>query len=167
MLKRFLIVFIAILGFIGCNGPKKPKNLISKNKMVNILIDAKLVGSANAVNRKTLEDKGILPNTYIYNKYNIDSLQFAESNIYYTYQIKDYEEIYQMVNDSLEKLKEHYKNIQKEEQKKRVKKSEDSLSEVLKTRDSIKFPKGKNSAKPAPSIDDKTIQELENLDIEL
>ena len=33
----------------------------------------------------------VSPVTYIYEKHQIDSLQFAESNEYYAYDIKDYE----------------------------------------------------------------------------
>ena len=139
MLKQFFIVFICTLFLTACGGPEKPKNLISKKQMVNILIDAKIVASANAVNKKTMEENGVFPDTYLYNKYNIDSLQFAESNAYYTYYVKDYEEIYEMVKDSLEELKAKYKELQETDRKEKEKKHKDSLDAILKKRDSIKF----------------------------
>ena len=51
MILKRLILFVGIIFIaLACNkldGPEKPKNLISKGKMVNILIDAKLITSAN------------------------------------------------------------------------------------------------------------------------
>ncbi|TWO33741.1 DUF4296 domain-containing protein [Seonamhaeicola sediminis] len=146
ILKRLLLLLASILTIVACSGPKKPKLLISKKKMVNILIDAKLIATANGVNKKTMQDSGVYPNTYIYNKYSIDSAQFAESNTYYTYNIKDYEEIYQIVKDSLDKLKEHYTALREEERKKAEQKSKDSLDAILKKRDSIKLSKGIDSS---------------------
>ncbi|WP_299553583.1 DUF4296 domain-containing protein [Seonamhaeicola sp.] len=145
MLKRFIIVFISVLTIVGCGGPKKPKNLISKKKMVNILIDSKLIASANTINRRILEENGVFQDTYIFEKYNIDSTQFAESNAYYAYHIKDYEEIYLMVKDSLDKLKAHYKELQDKERKEAEQKSKDSLETVLKERDSVKLSKVSDS----------------------
>lgn len=168
MLKRFFIVFMPVLVLVACDGPKKPKNLISKKKMVNILIDAKLIASAKNVNRKTMEEKGIYPDTYIFNKYNIDSTQFAESNAYYTYRIKDYEEIYLMVKDSLAKLKATLKEQQEKEIGEREKKSRDSLNAVIKLRDSLKLPNDQEDSLDLNKI--KThlkIEELESIDDEL
>ncbi|APY10628.1 hypothetical protein BWZ22_04960 [Seonamhaeicola sp. S2-3] len=148
-LKPFLLVFILIL-FIGActGGVKKPKNLISKDMMVNILIDAKLITSANTISRRTLEENGVFPDSYIFNKYGVDSAQFAQSNAYYTYKVKDYEEIYTLVKDSLDKLKAKYKALQEQEQKE--KKIKDSLKAIelealSKKRDSLKTVKNKDS----------------------
>ncbi|RED44775.1 DUF4296 domain-containing protein [Seonamhaeicola aphaedonensis] len=139
ILKRLLLLLISVLTIIACSGPKKPERLISKREMVSILIDAKLIATASGVNKKIMQDSGVYPNSYIYNKYNIDSTQFAESNTYYTYNIKDYEEIYQMVKDSLDKLKEYYTALRDEERKRAEQKSKDSLEAILKKRDSLKF----------------------------
>ncbi|WP_406685630.1 DUF4296 domain-containing protein [Seonamhaeicola sp. MEBiC1930] len=147
ILKRILIFILFLFVAVSCGGPKKPKNLISKDKMVNILIDASLLASANASNKRILEEKGIYTNanTYVLNKYNIDSLQFAESNTYYTERIKDYEEIYQRVKDSLELLKGKFKELEEKERVEREQRSKDSLDAVIKKRDSITLFKGKDS----------------------
>ena len=55
ILKRFTIYLSVILLASACYNsgkPKKPDNLIAKEKMVDILIDAKLIASANSANRK-------------------------------------------------------------------------------------------------------------------
>jgi hypothetical protein len=76
--------------------------------MVGILIDVAIINSAKGINKSIIENNGILPDVYIYNKHQIDSLQFVLSNEYYTYNIKDYQEIISKVNDSLNTLRSKY-----------------------------------------------------------
>ncbi|WP_188651897.1 DUF4296 domain-containing protein [Yeosuana aromativorans] len=116
------------------NKPDKPKHLLSKKEMVNIIIDLKLMASSNGSNRKILEDNGVYSDDYIYKKYHIDSLTFASNNAYYSFYINDYEAIYNKVKDSLEALNEFYKELEKEELKE--KRKQDSISKIRK-KDSI------------------------------
>jgi hypothetical protein len=142
ILKRFILSLSIILMVSACNtfnGPKKPKDLISKEKMVAIIIDAKLIASSNYANKKTMTDSGIDPKTYVYKRHHIDSLQFALSNNYYAYHLKDYEEIYNKVNDSLEGLKTIYKDLQAKEWKEKTKREEDSIKALSKLKDTISF----------------------------
>ncbi len=44
----------------------------------------------------------------VYEKYGVDSIQFAESNLYYTAQIQEYEEIFEEVERRMKILKETY-----------------------------------------------------------
>ena len=141
ILKRLIIVFIIIFTGIGCNnlkGPKKPKNLISKGKMVDILIDAKIITSASSKNKIIMQDSGLHTNTYLYKKHNIDSMQFALSNNYYAFHIEDYEDIYTLVSDSLAKLKAKLKEKEAEEWKEKTKREADSLAKVFKEQKKIK-----------------------------
>lgn len=147
MLKQFTLYICIILTVISCNigAPKKPKNLISKAKMVDILIDAKLLGSATYVNKNIMQNHGIDAGNYVFKKHGIDSLQFALSNEYYSYYIKDYEEIYNNVIDSLEKLKVFYKAQELKEKREKEKREKDSLSNLLKVKDSISIIKTRDS----------------------
>ncbi len=136
---RAFIVFILIFGFLGCESVKKPDNLISKKKMINILIDARLIASANGANRKTMEKNGVFVNEYIYKKYNIDSLQFAESNAYYVRKLSDYEDIYLKVKDSIDSLTVKYEGILQKETLKLEKIKADSIEVNTGKRNSMKF----------------------------
>lgn len=141
ILKRFSIYFVLLLIATACykyDAPEKPKNLISKDKMVDVILDIRLLSSANGVNRKTLEKSNLQPESYVYTKHKIDSLQFAFSNDYYAYYVKDYEAIYTKVKDSLELLKTHYLDVLKEEAL--VKKRQDSIKVLnnKKKKDSIR-----------------------------
>ncbi|PNQ75081.1 DUF4296 domain-containing protein [Hanstruepera neustonica] len=121
-MKKALIFSTGILMVIfSCKDnmePTKPENLISQDEMVNILIDLSLVSSAKGLNKKILENNGITPDRYVFEKHKIDSIQFAESNAYYAYFIDDYSNIYVRVKDSLEKLKMKYVRLEQAENKK-------------------------------------------------
>ena len=167
ILKRFAIYLSVILLASACHNsgePKKPDNLIAKEKMVDILIDAKLIALANSVNRKIMKEHGVKLNTYVYTKHNIDSLQFALSNEYYAFHIKDYEAIYVKVKDSLEILKIKFIETEERIRAEQEEKGADSL-ELITEKDALGLFKIKDSAKvfiSKDSLSEKLIQkELE------
>ena len=137
--KRLSIFIGVILVATSCyqySKPEKPKDLIPKDQMANILIDIKLLTSANGKNKTILETNNLHPETYIYRKYNIDSLRFASSNNYYSYYAEEYNEIYSKIKDSLGTLQNVLKDIEKKEEEEKEKEAE-------KRRDSIKLVKDK------------------------
>jgi hypothetical protein len=174
ILNRVIVLIGIVFVATACNklkGPEKPKNLISKNKMVNILIDAKLITSSSSKNKLIMRDSSLNLDTYIYEKYNIDSLQFALSNNYYAFHIEDYEEIYTKTTDSLEKLKAVLKEQEAKEWKEQTKREADSLEKVLKEKQRLKSldkdSLGLNILKDSIKIDEafleESIEELEDL----
>lgn len=90
---------------------------MSEDNMVNVLVDLAIMSSAKGVNKSKIENKGIIPDAYIYKKNNIDSTIFAESNAYYAFDIKKYDAIYLRVKDSLTVLRDQYKVIETREKK--------------------------------------------------
>jgi len=123
---RFIKYGIILIIFIGlsCQDVKhmdKPKNLIPEDKMVDILTEMALLNAARNYNKIMLEQTGIKPDQYIYEKFGIDSVQFEKSNAYYTEKYDDYERVFDKVKDSLQSLKAHFDELVEEE--KRVKDS--------------------------------------------
>jgi hypothetical protein len=150
-LKRLVIYVGIVLLLASCyqyKKPDKPKDLISKDKMVDILIDVKLIASANGVNKTIMENKGLNPETYVFDKHNIDSLQFALSNDYYAFYSKEYEEIFTKVIDSLTQLGVIYKALEIKEEKEaaEAKKIQDSINHII-SKDSLDLIKTKDSLK--------------------
>src|SRR5690606_11680668 len=90
------------------------------------------ISSASSINKRTMQDSGVVVNDYVFKRHNIDSLQFAESNNYYAFHVKEYDAIYNMVSDSLEKLKEKLKEQEANEWKVQTKREEDSLKAIQK-----------------------------------
>lgn len=123
MIKRFgLLIFILGLCF-ACNKiekPKKPDDLIEKNKMVDILFDVFVFNAAKGTDKRILETNNVTPDVYIYKKYQIDSLQFVKSNNYYAYDIKVYEEMIGKVEAKIKAAKDKYqKEIDLEEERRK------------------------------------------------
>lgn len=101
----FLVVF-SFLASCQSDTVEKPDNLIPEDKMADIIYDLSILQAMRNSNQSVLDSNSLNPNTYIYKKYKIDSLQFAKSNQYYaTKSIKKYDQLYQSVNDRIVKNK--------------------------------------------------------------
>lgn len=84
---------------------KKPENLIPQDKMATILLDLSILNATKTAARNKFEDSGIEVMDFLYNKYGIDSTQFAQSDLYYASNPLIYQEIYQSVKDKLDVAK--------------------------------------------------------------
>ena len=134
-MKNLLYVFILLLTFscqTAVEKPEKPKNLISKSKMVDVLYDMALMSAAKGINKKLIENKGVKPDKYIYAKHNIDSVQFSKSNTYYSHDIKTYQDIYGKVKQRLQEDKKAFNVDLDNEKKKR-----DSINALKKKSDTL------------------------------
>jgi hypothetical protein len=103
---------------------QKPENLIPQDKMVLIFKELAIVNAAKGTNIGNLKDNGIEPTTYLFEKFEIDSAQFVDSDRYYASKPLLYETMYKDVETKLENQR-----IQLEA----MKKEKDSLNLVKKT----------------------------------
>lgn len=120
-----------------------PEDLISEEKITNILYDLAVLNAAKNTNSAVLKKNGIEPIEFLYSKYEIDSLQFVESNRYYASLPDTYESIYKIVNarittesEALAKAKKVKDSIEKAERKAKqkldkAKKSNKSLDKLI------------------------------------
>lgn len=138
-MNRVYSVLLALcLLVLACDDkskPKKPDNLISKDKMEKILYDLYIVNSAKGVNKKALERFNVVPERYILTKYGIDSLQFAESNNYYAFDTDAYKAMVGSIKSRLEKEKEHLEALKKKEAQ-AAKRKRDSINKAKTQKDS-------------------------------
>ena len=106
MAKYILPLFFGLL--FSCNEKivEKPKNLIPQQKMEAILYDISLLNAGRTINESILTEHHLDPMDYIYNKYEIDSLQLVKSDTYYASLPTVYEAIYTQVKERLEKDQE-------------------------------------------------------------
>jgi acyl carrier protein len=117
---KFVKVFLIICVFWSCQNIKeikKPDNLIPEDEMVEVLTELNLLNSAKNYNKRLLEKTGMQPDKYLYNKYDIDSLQLAESTTYYAKKYDKFDGIYQKVKQNLEAMKAKLIVIRDEEQR--------------------------------------------------
>ncbi len=109
-MKKISILFLIAIIIGSCTSRtiyKKPKNLIDKEKMINIWTDLYIARGARSVKTISLK-KNINYVPMVLEKYQIDSTQFSKSNIYYTSRIEEYEKMFTEVQNRLEILKKEY-----------------------------------------------------------
>lgn len=141
---RFIIFILLLAVFsVSCQDvqrTKKPKDLIPEEKMVDVLTELSLLHAARSYNKSMLEETGIDPEVYLWEKYDIDSSRFERSSNYYSENYRQYERIYGDVKERLENLKTIYDSLREEEE--RVQDSLRALeSDEDRDRDSITAPK--------------------------
>lgn len=132
-MKRIIyIVFIIFLA--ACDSKikyKKPENLIPKAQMINLLYDMHLANGATSVKTPKF-DKNTKYMSLVYEKYKIDSTQFALSNTYYIANIDEYEEIFKEVERRIKILQDEYEAkrdtfYKKEMKSKKLKRALDTI----------------------------------------
>tara|TARA_B100000575_G_C23095484_1_gene631820 strand:- start:905 stop:1363 length:459 start_codon:yes stop_codon:yes gene_type:complete len=102
-MKKIIFIFLVIYSCGSVTDKNiKPKNLISEDKMIDILYDMSLISVSKGINKRILENNGLKPKKYILKKYDIDSIQFVTSNKYYSKDLDIYLSIYEEVLNKLE-----------------------------------------------------------------
>ena len=119
-MKRIIPLITVLIVLIGCKNElvDKPKRLIERGKMVNIIYDLSLLEAMKVENPALMDSFKNNTNQYIYKKYKIDSLQFAENNIYYAADYTEYEKMYSEVKARIDKNKSEINFLIKAEAKK-------------------------------------------------
>ena len=97
----FILIIFCSCGFVNDEN-LVPDNLITQEKMVDVLYDMSLISVSKGINKRILENNGMKPKKYILKKHNIDSLQFVLSNEYYSKDLEKYLKIYEQVLNKLE-----------------------------------------------------------------
>ena len=158
---KFFIAILVALCLLSCQDvkfPEAPKNLIPEDKMVEVLTEAYLINAARSFDKKTILENKVKLDSFIYKKFNIDSLQFVESNAFYSSNLNTYNDLFVQVEERMNLLKVRVDSIHEivlaEE-----KCIQDSINEVK--RDSLGLDVIKDTlVKTGQLIDPATIQEL-------
>lgn len=114
MNKFFHILFIGLF-LISCTSNtiiEKPDNLIPKDQMVDLLTDMFLASGARHI-KNTNQKRNVDYFHLVYQKYEIDSTRFKESNYYYTSKINEYDAILKRVDNRLKKLRTEFSEERK------------------------------------------------------
>lgn len=106
-MRKYLIILTS-LAVVSCTEKliEKPDNLIPRDKMVVILKDMAILNAARTTNTLVLREHGIEPTQHLFEKYDIDSTIFVESDRYYASRPLEYVSIYEEIEASLTKQKE-------------------------------------------------------------
>jgi len=125
-MKSYIYILFVLLG-ISCQNISPVENEIT------------ILNSARGYDMKMLSKYGVKPETYIFEKYSIDSLQYAKNVSYYSSDIENYKDMYLSIQKRVEEEFSHYDSLSKIE-----KKVKDSLrklksKKIKREKDSIKM----------------------------
>ena len=114
----FFLSFIPIF-VLGCSElgfKKKPKNLINEKKMEQIIYDA-VMNIMSSFSKKNPNFESLMGKSYLFEKYDIDSLNLSESGSYYAKNPRLYyrmhKNVIQRINDQKDSLAILEKEIMK------------------------------------------------------
>lgn len=86
---------------------EKPENLLTKRQMIELLTDMHFANSTSGINN-IHEEKNRNYMSLVYEKYKVDSVQFAESNLYYAANVDEYEDIFLKVEKRIKVIQKKY-----------------------------------------------------------
>ncbi len=138
---KVVYIFLLVFLLLSCNDKvnyEKPVDLIGKKEMTDLLYDMHMVvGTSNIKNVHLEKNRNYM--SLVFEKYGIDSTQFANSNEYYTSNINEYEEIFEEVERRLDTLKKYQQAVmdsvsgeQATKRNRAIRKKTDSLSKAQK-----------------------------------
>ena len=104
-MKKYLILFIFI---VGCSS-NAPEDLISEEKMESIIFDIMILNASSSYDLKI--DNDMISDELIFRKYDIDSAQFYNSELYYSRNPKIHFNIYSNVKRRIQKSIDSIKSI--------------------------------------------------------
>ena len=137
-MKKILSIVVIVLLFVSCKEEvvAKPDQLIAKDKMLDIMYDIAVLEGIKYQNPTSLDSNKINSTTYIYKKYKIDSIQLAQSNVYYASDYVAYKDMYDTLVKRIERKKSLIDAVIKKDKKSKSKK--DSIAAIRKIKkDSI------------------------------
>jgi hypothetical protein len=119
-MKKILSLLAILAVFISCKEEAviKPEHLIEKEVMEEIIYDLTILDAIKYQNPASLEMHNINPSKYIYKKYKIDSIQLAQSNVYYASDYGEYKIMFEKITKRIENEKTVTDSLVKMEEKK-------------------------------------------------
>ena len=99
-MRRFLVTSLILLSFMGCNPDKPGKDLIPPEVLVPVLIDMHLVSalqSSMMIRELSREVDSIDTYGYIFEKHDINRVQFDSTIAWYSRHPKQFTDVYDQV----------------------------------------------------------------------
>jgi len=126
-MKNFVFIILVLFLAVSCKNDlvKEPKRLIEKEKMIDIMYDLSILDAIKYNNPLSLDSLDGSPKAFILKKYKVDSLQFAQSNMYYASDYENYKDMFDQISKRLEKNQKKADSLLKIEEKKAAKANKD------------------------------------------
>jgi hypothetical protein len=119
-MKNFVLIILVLFLSVSCKKElvKQPKRLIEKGKMIDIMYDLSVLDAIKYSNPLSLDSSDSSPKKFIFQKYKVDSLQFAQSNMYYAADYENYKDMFDQIAKRLENNQKKADSLVKIEEKK-------------------------------------------------
>jgi H2-forming N5,N10-methylenetetrahydromethanopterin dehydrogenase-like enzyme len=105
-MKKVVTILFLLLFFACKNNPvKKPANLLSEDKMEEVLYDYYVMQSAVINAPVEMQEMELTTMKFILRKHKIDSVTFVQNHKYYAGNINDYKHLNKRILARLEKIK--------------------------------------------------------------
>ncbi|MDF0715156.1 DUF4296 domain-containing protein [Muricauda sp. 334s03] len=147
-MKYTITLFLGLMLLAACAEKvvEEPENLIPKEKMTEILYDLAILNASKSGARSKFTSSGIDVMEFLYEKYDIDSTQFSQSDLYYASLPLEYQSIYEDVEDRIQ--------VKKDTMEARGERRNDSIRAAnLKRQDSIKAAREKVDSSSVKAVE--------------
>ncbi|AWK03214.1 DUF4296 domain-containing protein [Flavobacterium crocinum] len=138
-MKNFIVIVLVLFLSVSCKKElvKEPAKLIEKEKMIDIMYDLSLLEAMRYQKPLSLDSVESDPTKFILKKYKVDSLQFAQNNMYYASDYEKYSDMFAEVNKRIAVNQRAADSLAKIDEKKAAKANKNKPKE-LKKEDSIR-----------------------------
>ena len=118
-MRNIVISFFVIIYLFSCSNKsaKKPDNLIPLKTMEQVIYDVYMLNAIKISNKKLLQNEDVSFEKEIFEKYNIDSLQFAKSNDFYAADFETYKALIERIKKRMDSNKKALEQLIEEEKK--------------------------------------------------
>ena len=99
-------IFILLILTTSCSDQNSPTDLMSEEQMVDFLLDINIINSSRAYRNNSDLNYYNINDTFLYKQHNIDSIQFVNSNSYYSSKPKKYLKIYSQLQKKMRSIKD-------------------------------------------------------------
>ncbi|WP_316633238.1 DUF4296 domain-containing protein [uncultured Flavobacterium sp.] len=142
-MKNCILIVLVLFLSVSCKKElvKQPAKLIEKGKMIDIMYDLSLLEAIKYQNPVSVDSNETNPTKFILQKYKVDSLQFAQSNMYYAADYDGYKDMFDEIGKRLAKNQRATDSLVKIDEKKEAKAKKKEVKAILK--DSVKKPLNK------------------------
>ncbi|MBW1658110.1 DUF4296 domain-containing protein [Flavobacterium quisquiliarum] len=140
-MKNFVLIVLILFLSISCKKElvKQPEKLIDKSKMIDIMYDLSLLEAMRYQKPLSLDSVENDPTKFILKKYKVDSLQFAQNNIYYASDYETYKDMFDEVNKRIAVNQRAADSLAKIDEKKAAKANKEKLKKLKQeSKDSVK-----------------------------
>lgn len=153
-MKNIIVIVLVLFLSVSCKKDvvKEPAKLIEKEKMIDIMYDLSLLEAMRYQKPLSLDSIDNDPTRFILKKYKVDSLQFAQNNMYYASDYDSYKDMFDAVNKKIAVNQRASDSLAKIDEKKAAKESKKKAKDLKEvSKDSLQ--------KPAPKINIDSIQQ--------